>query len=290
MFRTTVQPENLCVISVPIASIPKITWFLMREFCRKKREKKQFISLLLDDDGLSLVCDPSAIKIIELLLNKDEFKYSPQMWRAFIIDVSGSAYELPGAVCYLASVLSKEGLSILHIATFESEVFLIQENDVQKAQRLLKELRDSPKSFELLERTYEANNFQRLGNASGNLNFNCHDPLESSNDNDNLLREQDSNRIQVDQSWIAPNYKLTRKSHVIESPSSANKVEFTLCVLPNHVMLARLSDDYDFTHCSNVIVSLKFHFVMCCRFCCRCRKFLFTYFFFNSFKFYFKKK
>ena len=34
---------------------------------------------------------------------------------------------------YLADSLSKEGLSILHISTFESEVFLVQEQDIEKA-------------------------------------------------------------------------------------------------------------------------------------------------------------
>lgn len=58
---------------------------------------------------------------------------SPQRWRAFVIKVVGSTEEFPGAVHYLADSLSKEGLSILHISTFESEVFLVQEQDIEKA-------------------------------------------------------------------------------------------------------------------------------------------------------------
>jgi pectin methylesterase-like acyl-CoA thioesterase len=58
---------------------------------------------------------------------------SPQKWRAFVIVLSISAIEFPGAVHYLADSLSQEGLSILHISTFESEVFLVQEQDIEKA-------------------------------------------------------------------------------------------------------------------------------------------------------------
>lgn len=50
-----------------------------------------------------------------------------------MIKVVGSTEEFPGAVHYLADSLSKEGLSILHISTFESEVFLVQEQDIEKA-------------------------------------------------------------------------------------------------------------------------------------------------------------
>ena len=36
-------------------------------------------------------------------------------------------------VHYLADSLSRAGLSILHISTFEYEVFLVQEQDIEKA-------------------------------------------------------------------------------------------------------------------------------------------------------------
>ena len=58
---------------------------------------------------------------------------SAQKWRAFVINVVGSAAEFPGAVHFLADSLSNAGLSILHISTFEYEVFLVQEQDISKA-------------------------------------------------------------------------------------------------------------------------------------------------------------
>ena len=60
-------------------------------------------------------------------------RISPQKWRAFVINVFGSATEFPGVVHYLADSLSRAGLSILHISTFEYEVFLVQEQDIDKA-------------------------------------------------------------------------------------------------------------------------------------------------------------
>lgn len=87
---------------------------------------------------------------------------SPQRWRAFVIKVVGAAVELPGAVHYLADSLSKEGLSILHISTFESEVFLVQEQDIEKACSVF---RKSAGPQELASFVLEA---QRKRTSSGN--------------------------------------------------------------------------------------------------------------------------
>jgi hypothetical protein len=65
-------------------------------------------------------------------LNIENLKVSSQKWISLIINVIGSAGEIPGAVFYLSNALSKEGLSILHISTFDSEVFLVQEQDVDR--------------------------------------------------------------------------------------------------------------------------------------------------------------
>jgi hypothetical protein len=98
---------------------------------------------------------------------------SPQKWRAFVIKVVGSAVEFPCAVHYLADSLSKEGLSILHISTFESEVFLVQEQDCEKACIVFRKS-DSPK--ELASLIQEA---QRKRTLSGN-NLNSHNqPIDS---------------------------------------------------------------------------------------------------------------
>jgi len=69
-----------------------------------------------------------------------------------IINVS-SAAEFPGAVNYLANLLSKEGISVLHISTFESEVFLVQEKDIEKACDVMKKTDDPKEIAEMLEIT-----------------------------------------------------------------------------------------------------------------------------------------
>jgi len=146
-FQMTLQHEALCVVSIPPELVPKAAWWLVREYSLDQRDKGgSFSSLLLDDDGLSIVCSPLALTVLENLLQHNPAMIaSKQRWKAFIITLVGS--EFPGAVYYLADSLSKEGMSILHISTFESEVFLVQEQDVDRACSVLRRMED-PKRLE----------------------------------------------------------------------------------------------------------------------------------------------
>ena len=78
-----------------------------------------------------MVCDPEKIVILQSL-GIENIKISPLRWISLIINANSSASELPGVVFYLSNALSSEGISILHISTFDSEVFLVQEFDIDR--------------------------------------------------------------------------------------------------------------------------------------------------------------
>ena len=107
---------------------------------------------------MSLVCSASSIPALEAI-NAAGLQFNTQKWRAFVINVfggwtggsGGSAAEFPGAVHYLSDSLSLEGMSILHISTFESEVFLVQEQDVEKACDVLRQAERPKELAGLLE-------------------------------------------------------------------------------------------------------------------------------------------
>ena len=131
-FHVTLKHEPLCVVAIAPELVPKAAWWVLRECNLDQRNGAAFNSLLLDDDGLSIVCSPLSLSVLENLLQSNpSMVVSKQKWKAFLITVVG--WELPGAVYYLADLLSQEGVSILHISTFDSEVFLVQEQDVDRA-------------------------------------------------------------------------------------------------------------------------------------------------------------
>jgi hypothetical protein len=130
-FKVVHKHEDLNVVCVPLINVPSVAWILLREFISSKRTKNSFNSLLLDDDGLSVVCNPVSMIALQTLCPIIKDDKSNIKWYYFIINVISS--DFPGAVNYLSDSLSKEGISILHISTFESEVFLVQENDIERA-------------------------------------------------------------------------------------------------------------------------------------------------------------
>ena len=180
---------------------------------------------------MSLICSTSSTSTLESI-NGRGLVISPQRWRAFVINVVGSAVEFPGAVHYLADSLSQEGLSILHISTFESEVFLVQEQDIEKACTVF---RKSESPIEIASLIQEA---QRKRTLSGNTtNFMLHSAENTEN-----TENGDSFYVgDADISTLPP-----------------FKEGFELCVLPGHVMLARLNDDFPLSECSEILVRMIF--------------------------------
>lgn len=138
-FKVVHKIEELNVVCIPLNNVPSVAWILLREFISSKRTKTTFNSLLLDDDGLSVVCSPISMNALQNLcpiITDDDHIFI--IWNYFIINVISS--DFPGAVNYLSDSLSKQGISILHISTFEAEVFLVQENDIERACEVFKKV------------------------------------------------------------------------------------------------------------------------------------------------------
>eukprot|EP01038_Epipyxis_sp_PR26KG_P008721 gene8721-11783_t len=267
-FRVLMQQGQLSVVSVPSKFVSKLSWWLVRQFGlrksspitsdRNERFNKLFNSVVLDDDGLSIVCCSSWIPTLCKLMKAEEFTVSPQTWRALIIDAKGSATEFPGAVYFLANTLSSAGLSILHISTFESEIFLIQEPNIDIACKLLKETQSPTKVAELMERAYRINSTEKVTEQSAILQQLQQD-LEST-------KIESTDNVNLDMNWLATSpsppgsYINNSSMNQINSSPSAPALTlqdgFTLCVLPNYVYLARLNPEFEVSQFAPIIIDL----------------------------------
>lgn len=276
-FHICIQSEKLSVISIKNEFVPKCAWWLIKEYGLNKKSSPTFSSLIMDNDGLSLACNPASISTLQFLVKPEEFTVSPQLWRALIINVTGTAFELPGAVYFLANTLSREGLSIFHISTFESEVFLIQDSDVDKAVSILQDTEHHSNITDLL--TNSLNNIEVAPNCNHMTTSNK--PMESDSKNSQISENSnltsntiendsdDENEVNLDVSWITPTL-VTQNNHNMIKQSisdddggnnsinaiSSFKDDFHLCVLPNHVILAKFNNNFDMTVCSNLLVRM----------------------------------
>lgn len=241
-FYVSIQEGYLSVVFIKSAHIPHCSWWLMKEIEKigvDLDSQRLFHSIILDNDGLSIVSSPTCVPALQSLLNPDCLTLSPQKWKALIINVTGSAYEFPGAVYYLADILSSSGFSILHISTYESEVFLVQEQDIARACKVLKEAENPVRVNEYLDRT------TRKTSEASNAPFDLKDLRKAAAEATYLYKEEESNSYQDqedevdwDRSWISPANKT-----IFEPPETFNRGrnDLFLLVLPNPVVLARLN-------------------------------------------------
>jgi hypothetical protein len=185
----------------------------------------------MDDDGLSVVCNPHELILLESLHIKS-LNVSPSRWRALEINVVGSATEFPGAVYFLADTLSKSNISILHISTFESEIFLVQEQDIDSACEVLRNRTETLSKYDLAKilrrNSSSANN---VGEPEGISALTVSEP-----------RSVELGLTNVDATSLCENMRF--------------KDGFVLCALPCSVMLARLSEDFSMHQCGEILVQL----------------------------------
>ena len=227
-FNVILLDGEFSVLAIPFNDVPSISWWLLREYVYniednfKNKYDSTFSSIIMDEDGLSVVCSPLEVSVIKSLVNK-ELNLSPKIWKALVINVVGSATEFPGAVYLLSNILSEENISILHISTFESEILLVQEQDIDKACNLLQ---SNPKLNELPSFLRKNKN--------------------STNDLETNLKEELA-EISIDNS---------EDNSLSKSSESQFSNGFVLNVLPSSVILARLSEDCKLSDCGEIIVSI----------------------------------
>lgn len=247
-FHVSLLHEKLGVVSVSNKHLSKCAWWITRELTTKRRRDDLFTSFIMDDDGLSLICEPQSVAQLKFLMRNDEFTVSPQLWQAFVVNIRGTAYELPGAIYYLANTLSQEGISILHISTYESEVFLVQESNIERACTLLKESENPKLIAEYIERTY--------GMPRSDASSNSLTQLVSTHENPEDTIHDAEDPVNLDVSWITPTTKIADENESLKSSNATTFREgFSLKVLPRHVILAKVNDGYDLSDFSDIIVS-----------------------------------
>lgn len=257
----SLQEASLSVLCVPNEFVPKCAWALMREYGMKTQlNSKSFHAVLSDDDGLSIICSSQLIPTFQFLLSPSQYTLSSNNWRALVINLNGSAYELPGMVHCLANSLSQEGLSILHISTFEAEVFLVQDPDVTTALSILRQFEDAEQVLQLMEKTWKpASSYQKpqlmIPPAAVTVTTQMSDTDEA------FSIVSDGNEF--DESWLTPQVSTPEISAAtmlnLSSPIPVSvrfASGFTLCVLPNPVILAKLRDDASWAACAPILVSV----------------------------------
>lgn len=188
---------------------------------------------------------------------------SQQRWVALIINVVGAA-EFPGIVNYYAILLSQAGLSILHISTFESEVFLIQENDIEKACDVMR-MSENPSAGDIMGKSTIINRNRHLSRENldiiiDEINYTLSSSSSSSNSISNVNTDDNGDGDYDNNNTCSSNSTRGNSDgsqiHAQVASISSTKKGFILCALPRHVMLARFVNKEAFLQCSGILAKL----------------------------------
>jgi hypothetical protein len=223
-YSVIAQEGLLKVIFIPKYLIPKCAWWVMRSILENESVdhfNAPFSSFLLDSGGMSVVCNAALTLSLCCLVDASELTLSSENWCALIINLTGNEYEFPGAVAYLSGTLSEHNISIFHLSTFDSEVFLVQEPDFEKAKQILRDAGDPVKVASLLHRAATIISPPR-GNRQEEVVRNSSEAAAESLEQDQVSDANIESWISAEQSFVAETQE-----------------QFLLEALPRQLLLAR---------------------------------------------------
>ncbi|KAL1523015.1 hypothetical protein AB1Y20_017977 [Prymnesium parvum] len=102
-------------------------------------ERAGFFSFTQDEDELTLMMDDWCHHVFASSASASAITYMPRRWRAFEFRLGALAWEVPGVMSFLSTLMSESQISILKVASYDRDFLLVQETDVAGASRLIQE-------------------------------------------------------------------------------------------------------------------------------------------------------
>ena len=88
------------------------------------------LTLLMDERCRAAFDEASAIAMVE---------YAPHRWRVLELNLGSLAWEVPGLVCFLATLMAESKVSILNLSSNDRDFLLVQDSDIETATRVIQE-------------------------------------------------------------------------------------------------------------------------------------------------------
>jgi len=95
--------------------------------------------MVQDISGVTLVVSKRFYGYLQRAGVEPLMRWAPVSWRALQIHLGPASQETPGIISYLSSMLSERKISILNFSTFEADLILVREFDLDNAKQFLEE-------------------------------------------------------------------------------------------------------------------------------------------------------
>ena len=98
-----------------------------------------FFSLTQDATEATLIMDDRCRAAFDEAAGVAAIEYAPNRWRVLELHLGSLAWEVPGLVCFLATLMAESKVSILNLSSNDRDFMLVQESDVASATRVILE-------------------------------------------------------------------------------------------------------------------------------------------------------
>ena len=124
LFNVTLLEESLWVGSLGHDGLRACAWPLLKGMLGSPGEGTGFFSFTHEEDGLTLIMDDRSYAAFEESSLIELVTCAPDRWRAFEIHLGSLAWEVPGLVCFLSTIMAESRISILNLSTCDRDFVL----------------------------------------------------------------------------------------------------------------------------------------------------------------------
>jgi len=140
LFNVTLLEESLWVGSLGHDGLRACAWPLLKAMLGSPSDDGTgFFSFTHEEDGLTLIMDDRSYAAFEESSLIEQVTCAPHRWRAFEIHLGSLAWEVPGLVCFLSTIMAESRISILNLSTCDRDFVLVRECDVALATGVIRE-------------------------------------------------------------------------------------------------------------------------------------------------------
>ena len=107
LFNVTLLEESLWVGSLGHDGLRACAWPLLKAMLGSPRDGGGFFSFTQEEDGLTLLMDDRSHAAFEEAGLISLVTTAPHRWRAFEIHLGSLAWEVPGLVCFLSTIMAE---------------------------------------------------------------------------------------------------------------------------------------------------------------------------------------
>lgn len=93
-----------------------------------------FFSFTQEEAELTIVMDDRCRGAFDEAVAVASVEYAPHRWCAFELHLGSLAWEVPGLVCHLATLMAESDISILNLSSHDRDFLLVRESDGASAE------------------------------------------------------------------------------------------------------------------------------------------------------------